>query len=209
MARNLDMSPTHDVYHEHDKSDVPQRSMWQYTNYEPLDVSRWLAHPRPRGECHQFLLPSLIGPTGPERLIPRRAILLRPTKDTVRSWIRNRNNCPEDVSWITHEVICRQRMLTDYAIEDLDCRIVFTDWLTVEDLQDFVDWLEIDVTVNNEWLVPRFPTPDHRRWEWTPEALYEYDRITERCGEPVAAGTGGDGQQPSQGVAGPMLGGAG
>jgi len=196
LASTLNSSPTHKVVHEHDRERVPPRKMFCALRYEPFPIERWLQSVVPYGEVHQHLIRSLIGPPGDERLIPRRAILLRNTHDTVRSWLAKQHGYQDaPVAAVTYMVIRRQQALKDYAASDRDCRVLRAEDLVsnMESLQDLSDWLGMSVQYSTTDMRPLNVTPKSRKFSWTPTAEKEYRATCERFGEPITRCLGASG----------------
>ena len=187
LAIRLSKCKSHAVFHEHDRKQIPARPMFGPLRYEPFPIERWLKYAFPYGECHQHLTRSLIGPPGAERLIPRRAILLRNTRETVRSWLGNKQAKDAPVAAITYMVVRRQQALKDYAATDSDCRILRAENLVagVDALQDLSDWIGMSIQYSAVDMRPLNVTPESRRFTWTPAAEREYNATCERFGEPV------------------------
>jgi hypothetical protein len=171
----LDHSPTHTVRHEQaDKHTAHAPEYWQ-----PFPVERWSGGNY--GECHghlrRYLSPAYVGP---ERNIPRRAVLRRNVKDVIASWMNRRQRQAHDLPWIVRAVCRIDRLLVDYAASDPGCREIHLEDISgcLRDAQELVDWLELDFEVTPRMLLTRKNATASRWWEWDSNADKIFDALS-------------------------------
>lgn len=179
MSALLDESPTHTVMHE----DADTRDPMYIHPHSQFPIKRF-AKPN-YGEVHGFLRYQLsAGCPGPERLVPRRALLRREAKSVIRSWMNRDNRQPDELSAVIFEVTTQQRLLDAWAESDPDVRVFRFETLTtdLDALREMCSWLEIDLVPTEEQMrTIRNPNdPSQHVFDWDDESSGLYERIVTR-----------------------------
>jgi len=179
LARRLNSSPTHEVYHE-EADPVHDPSMY----WRPFPLERWKGN---HGECHSQLI-SHLSPLhhGAEREISHRYILHRPAKDVIRCWM-NRDDCTHsDLGSVIHGVLTQQKRVLDYCESDPGCKRLYLDDLTtgVNNLQRLVDELGLGFAVTPEMTANRVNAAKTYVWNWDIVTLELFKYIKWRYGHP-------------------------
>ena len=180
LAVTLNRSPKCTVKHE--EADSARSGTPKY--HVPFPLKRFVDAGPHYGEVHGHLL-RYLSPyhPGDERMVPRRAVLLRDPTKIVESWMNRSNHELMDLPWITKTVIQARRQLIDYAASDPECRVLHMETLTgsLTELQSLVDWLELDFLVREEHLKP-VNASKKRTFEWTTGSKLMFDRISRKFG---------------------------
>ena len=179
LSAILNQSKTHQVVHE----EVDDRDPMFVHQFSEFPIERFN---KPKyGEVHGFLRYHLSGGfTGVEKLIPRRVLMLRDTKDVIKSWMNRDNRTRDELAAVIFEVTTAERLLIDWARSDTDVRVFEFDQLTqnLSTLKDLCSWLEIDYTPTESDLRNVVnPNPEGSHWfEWDAESDRLYKTILSR-----------------------------
>lgn len=181
LSSVLNQSPTHHCAHE----EADDRSPSVALPWSPFPAERFLEAGPNYGECHGMLRYHLSSgvSNGKEKLIPRRAWLVRDTKDVIASWMQRDGRTRDELSAVCYEVLWQEHNLRQWAASDPDVRVIKMETLasSVDSLQRFIDWLEIDLRIGSDDLGAQNATPDRRRWfEWDQESDETFNRVRAR-----------------------------
>jgi len=179
LSKVLNRSATHTVLHE----EADSRDPGFIHPHSPFPIERFA---RPKyGEVHGFLRYHLsANMPGAERLVPRRGLLTRNTRDLITSWMnRDKRTIPE-LSAVIFEVTTQQRLLEAWANSDPEVRRFKLEELTtrLESLEDLCNWLEIGYTPVEGDLetVVNANQPKYHIFDWNDEAEELYQTICAR-----------------------------
>lgn len=179
LSAILNKSKTHEVHHE----EVDPRDPMYIHPFKEFPIERFS---KPRyGEVHGFLRYHLSGEyTGIERLIPRRVLMLRNTKDVIRSWMNRDNRSADELSAVIFEVSTQERLLRAWAVSDPEVRLFRFEDLTTEltVLEDLCQWLEVGYVPTQKDLdrVINPNNPVNHWFEWDDASNDLYDKILAR-----------------------------
>lgn len=172
LAQLLDSSASHTCRHE----DADPRSKTVPHAFTPFPAERFLARGPLYGECSGMLRYHLSAgiPNGKDKLIPRRAWLRRNPVRVITSWMNSGCRAPEDLSAVCLEVLWHFQNLSGWVELDDGARIVDLERVSTSParLQEFVDWLGVELVVTEEKLRPRnSQPPSMRKFRWNRSRL--------------------------------------
>jgi len=179
LSALLNQSPTHTVMHE----EADTRDPMYIHPHSQFPIKRF-AKPN-YGEVQGFLRYQLSATCpGPERLIPRRALLRRETKSVIKSWMNRDYRQIDELSAVIFEVVTQQRLLDMWAASDPEVRTFRFENLTtnLEALKELCSWLEIDLVPTDEQMreVKNPNDPAQHLFDWDEKSNELYDRIASR-----------------------------